>query len=103
MKKITILLIFFITGCATQLTPLGGKVRVVEGSPEYIKECKFLGVVDRTHYSGWNPSDNKLQALNEARNEAGHLGGDTINIVGEYWRGVQVDVYDCEGRNKNTL
>ncbi len=103
MNRISLLTLFvLVTGCATQLTIPGKKVRVVEGSPEYIKDCEFIGVVDHTHYSGWNPNDNKLQALNEARNEAGLLGGDTISIVGEYWRGVQVDVYDCKGRNKNT-
>lgn len=101
MHKFLIIGTVLLTGCAVQLTSQGQKVRVLEGSPEYVKDCRFIGVIDQTHYSGWNPNDNKLQALNEARNEAGKNGADTINIVGEYWRGVQVDSYNCDNRNSN--
>ncbi len=80
--------------CSTPISKEGRNVRVIN-NPEFVEKCKFLGVIDESHYSGWNPSDNKSQALNAARNSAGEMGGDTIHVVGELFRGVQADVYYC--------
>ena len=94
-RSIIVAVILMLSSCATTLTQEGKRVRVIE-NPEFVSECKFLGPIEESHYSGWNPSDNKAQALNAARNTAGEMGGNTIRIVGELFRGVQADVYDCE-------
>ena len=80
--------------CSVPISKEGKKVRIIN-NPEFVEKCKFIGVVEESHYAGWNPSDNKIQALNTARNKAGKMGGDTMHVVGELWRGVQADVYKC--------
>lgn len=93
-KTILSMFVLSLASCSTPISKEGRNVRVIN-NPEFVEKCKFLGVIDESHYSGWNPSDNKSQALNAARNSAGKMGGDTIHVVGELFRGVQADVYYC--------
>lgn len=86
MKKmmVAIAMVAFLAGCsAKEVNSAGARVRVVTQEPQ---NATFLGTI--TAHQGnaftgpWTSNTNMEQgALNELRNEAAALGGDTVVLI----------------------
>ena len=69
--------VFAVFGCATQLTPEGTSVRVVNDK----HECEFIGTVSGSNSMGMSTSHDVDGAMNALRNKAASMGANAVRII----------------------
>ena len=69
--------IFFVFGCAVQLTPEGSSVRLVSDNAE----CDFIGTVSGSNSMGSTTAHDADGAMNDLRNKAAVMGANAVKII----------------------
>lgn len=78
MKRIFLLApIIAVFGCATQLTPEGTSVRLVNDNAE----CEFVGTVSGSNSMGMSTAHDAEGAMNTLRNKAAKMGANAIRVI----------------------
>jgi uncharacterized protein YbjQ (UPF0145 family) len=78
MKRIFLFVpIIAVFGCATQLTPEGTSVRLVNDNDE----CEFVGTVSGSNSMGMSTGHDAEGAMNTLRNKAAKMGANAIRII----------------------
>jgi hypothetical protein len=104
MKYLLYGILLAVAGC-TPLTAAGERVRVVE-SPQAVGGCEYLGPIEgsgRNNAPGEKVGGNAMiaeaSAENDARNQAGRRGADTLLELdtdqGHFSASVQAGAYRC--------
>ena len=89
MKKISTIIILsslMASGCTSQLTDKGHKVRLT--SSINMTECVSLGFVAASSSIGWNPGQNTESSINKLKNETAAKGGNTLYLLSNQTAGL---------------
>jgi hypothetical protein len=78
-KFVILLLSSLITGCATQLTVEGQRVKLVTANQK--EKCDSLDIITSSDNLGAGAGSMRRNALNKARNEVAELGGNAMMII----------------------
>lgn len=78
MKIVIIIAFTLLAGCATELTPEAGKIRLTNFMPN---GCEYLGEVIGSYSNPFiTEASVAMNARNDVRNQAYELGGNTVVI-----------------------
>lgn len=77
--RAAILLTLILTSCATELTPEGENVRLVDSQSDF--NCRFITTVTASESMGLDSSDDAQGAMNELRNDAAISGANAIRVI----------------------
>lgn len=97
MKKIIVIgAVFFVSGCATELTQQATNVKTI--SIDNKANCKFLGLITSTKTIG---PDKQNNAMKKAYNDVAERGGNALYVISssiDWAEGAAVtgEAYSCK-------
>jgi len=66
-------------GCSTKLTTSGSQVKLISENNK--ANCSSISVVTGSSSAGANTGHNAENAMNEARNKAANIGGNSLQVI----------------------